>query len=269
MISGYSNLISELLKAPRVAENTREILNATMFFPAVFMNFPSRNLDLGYFAVLFLWYLHGDQDATYMANVSPEWKSKIGDCHSNYGQYVWFENQFNVAIDRLTSDPASRQAVILFNRPSVSCSSTRDHICTTSLQFLIRDNRLCVICTMRSNDLISGTTYDVPFFKILHMMAYAVLKARLPGLTLGPYYHNVGSMHFYLRDYVMVRKMSTETLQPVVMPFPTLDDVKNMPYVPLHPNNFVVPPGTALIPWLVTHAKIKLYGNKSTSNTRA
>jgi len=78
----------------------------------------------------------------------------------------------------------------MFNRREVAMSSTNDHICTTSVQFLVRDSKLHLITTMRSNELNFGFRTDVVFFTMLQE-----IMASLLNVAMGTYYHNVGSLH--------------------------------------------------------------------------
>jgi thymidylate synthase len=91
-------------------------------------------------------------------------------------------------------DPDSRQAVLTIWRPSPP--KTKDVPCTVALQFLLRDGKLSMLTTMRSNDLFLGVPYDVPLFcRVLHYVA-----SRL-GVDVGAYHHVAGSLHVYERDY--------------------------------------------------------------------
>jgi thymidylate synthase len=144
-----------------------------------------------YMGLQWAWYAHSKQD-TALKEYYPEAWHRVteGDVNSNYGQYVWAESQFHHCITLLGKDPNTRRAVIMFNRREVVMSSTNDHICTTSLQFLIRHGRLYLITTMRSNELHFGFRTDVVFFTMLQE-----IMATLLGLELGDYCHNVGSLH--------------------------------------------------------------------------
>lgn len=153
-----------------------------------------------YLAAQWVWYARGGQDTwitrfhpTAWNRVTPESK----DINSNYGQYVWKEGQFNHCLDILKKDPSSRRAVIMFNRKEVALSATHDHICTTSLQFLVRGDQLHLITTMRSNELNFGFRTDVFFFTLLQEIMAIEL-----GCEIGEYHHNVGSFHVAKDDFV-------------------------------------------------------------------
>jgi thymidylate synthase len=76
-----------------------------------------------------------------------------------------------------------------------TCGSKKDIPCTLSVQFVLRQERLYAITTMRSNDLWLGFPYDVFCFSTLQrLFAYTL------GVDVADYVHNVGSMHLYTRD---------------------------------------------------------------------
>jgi thymidylate synthase len=144
-----------------------------------------------YLALQWAWYAWGRQNTELKRYFPQMWeRAQEGDVNSNYGQYVWVERQFEHCLNLLRKDPSSRRAVIMFNRRDVSMSRTCDHICTTSLQFLVRHDRLNLITTMRSNELHFGFRTDVVFFTMLQEMMATFL-----GVGVGTYFHNVGSLH--------------------------------------------------------------------------
>jgi hypothetical protein len=203
-----SKLLAGLKDAPRVRIGGRichELINCAITLGHE-ITYPSPVIDLGYFVAQLAWYLRAQPGAingidyyhTSWSRIT--WHDSKPDINSNYGVYVFGEKQLYMAIERLKKEAHSRQALVLFNRPDVLTSDTHDHICTTSLQLLIRDWRLHAICTMRSNDFYIGYTYDVLFFRCLQLMALRLLQPIYPGLELGSYHHNVGSMHIYHDD---------------------------------------------------------------------
>jgi len=225
----FSSCIDQLCKAPVVEDHQGvrwlELLNFhfSVEVPgAVFFTQTSRpEDDIDYVGAQLAWYAKADQRLHGIDKYRPDMWKRITDnvaakhrdgsipedtrvdINSNYGQYVFEEGQLELAIKRLAKDPMSRQAVVLFNRPRVNLSDTKDHICTTSLQFLVRDGALHAIATMRSNELWNGFRYDVAFFTFLMDYVRAELwgKGR-SGIKMGYYHHNVGSFH--VRDDTLI-----------------------------------------------------------------
>lgn len=202
-VTGVNQLLCDLRQAP-VIDGYHELIDAHFCLAevpgAVFINFESLpDTDVNYVAAQLAWYATGAQDVTQIRTWRPDMWARVKpnasgyeDVHSNYGEYVFYERQLEAVIRRLKENPHTRQAVILFNRPNVLLSDTTDHICTTSLQFLLRHGQLNAIATMRSNELVNGFRYDVAFFTFLMDYVRAALG---PGASLGWYRHNVGSLH--------------------------------------------------------------------------
>lgn len=98
----------------------------------------------------------------------------------------------------LQDDNDSRQAILpVFSladteRLNVKGEWKKDIPCTQGLQFLIRDGKLNMIATMRSNDVCWGLPYDVTQFAMIGMALASWLE-----IPTGWYVHNAGSMHIY------------------------------------------------------------------------
>ena len=92
----------------------------------------------------------------------------------------------------LVADPDSRRAVIQLFDPSRDFLGHRDIPCTLGYRFYLRQGKLDMYTTMRSQDLWLGFGYDV--------FAATVLQEFLAGwlgVELGEYHHHVDSLHLY------------------------------------------------------------------------
>jgi Thymidylate synthase len=129
--------------------------------------------------------------------------------HGAYGTRV--RPQLPGVIERLKSDRDSRQAVItvwdplhdLFGNPQ-----PKDVPCTTMLQFFIREDRLIMHVTMRSNDVWWGTPHDWGQFSQLQLALANVLD-----VEPGEYYHHAVSLHMYARDVDKLEPLTSPTAQ--------------------------------------------------------
>jgi thymidylate synthase len=81
--------------------------------------------------------------------------------------------------------------------------------------FLIRKNRLNLSIVMRSNDLVKGLVYDLPFFVSLMEQMVNELASTYPDLEVGQYRHLSHSMHLYESDIDKVRAMLGLRVLPV------------------------------------------------------
>jgi thymidylate synthase len=142
------------------------------------------------------------------------WKqiaSLDGEINSNYGWCVFSEDnhrQYLTAIKALEANATSRQAVMIYTRPTMHEDSRRngmkDFMCTYSTQMLIRNNELHYIVNMRSSDVVFGYKGDWHWHNFVQDMALCNLERQYPELKKGPIYWNAGSLHVYPRHFNLV-----------------------------------------------------------------
>lgn len=122
--------------------------------------------------------------------------------HGAYGYRI--SPAVNDIIKKLKSDKDSRQAVLtIYNHEKDLCNyNGKDVPCTLSLQFLVRDDKLNMIVTMRSNDAVLGLPYD-----IYNFTNFQEVIANTLGIDVGTYVHQVGSLHVYENQYDIFRDM--------------------------------------------------------------
>ena len=91
---------------------------------------------------------------------------------------------------------------------------------------MLRDNKLNLLTSMRSNDIYWGLSHDVFCFTMLQEAV-----ARALGAELGTYKHVVGSLHLYLKDKGPSKRFLKEGYQstsPVMPPMPEGDPWTNI-----------------------------------------
>ncbi|MFF4937285.1 thymidylate synthase [Micromonospora sp. NPDC000729] len=101
-------------------------------------------------------------------------------------------DQLDAVVRKLTADRDSRQAVVQIYDPARDHRGYRDVPCTLGYRFLIRQGRLEMHTTMRSQDLWLGFPYDI--FATTLMQE---LMAGWLGVEVGEYHHYVDSLHLY------------------------------------------------------------------------
>ena len=200
-----------------------------------FCSFAERNLNFKYLAGEFAWYLNGDRDDLSIIEYSKFWDKIKNESsprfNSNYGYYIFKEDQFYYVLNTLKEDKDSRQAVIIINNKNVMMSDSLDKICTYSISFNIRKNKLNMIVNMRSNDVIRGFSIDVVMFSFIYEMLYVKLKETYPNLQIGFYQHNADSFHIYELHYKMIESIlnhntsNESTYTQIEIPQMTLADV--------------------------------------------
>lgn len=107
----------------------------------------------------------------------------------------------------LQSDKDTRQAILRFSLPEHQWVGNKDQTCTLHAIFMIRENKLNLTVTMRSNDLTLGLVYDLPWFISLMYKMLGELSETYPDLKIGTYTHQVHSLHIYDRDEEKILKM--------------------------------------------------------------
>lgn len=207
----YRDVLHEILSygapaRPRGIE-TLEIIGARIELSDARMNIvgsPSRKLNYHFMVAEALWILLGQNDVRTVATFN----SKIAEYSDDgvtfagaYGPKVI--EQLSYVVDTLRVDPDSRQAVINIWRERPRAA--RDIPCTLSLQFLVREEELHLVTTMRSNDAWRGLPYDLFTFTTIQHYVAAALE-----LPVGRYVHNVGSLHLYEADVEAARAVVDE-----------------------------------------------------------
>lgn len=199
----YYNLAKSIINEPDYKiGNTIEKLNTTMVLdPKQLIISPFRKVSPYYLIGELLWYFSGSNKLNFINQYSTFWNNISDDnetCRSAYG-FLWQEghgfDQVENVIKLLTVDTNSRQAIIHLHKPNNK--PTKDEICTLTLQFLVREDKLNMIVNMRSNDLTLGTPYDTAMFSVLQQ--YIANKLNI---QCGIYYHNAGSTHIYNKDLI-------------------------------------------------------------------
>lgn len=130
-----------------------------------------------------------------------------GRINSNYGWCIWSKenyNQYHKVVFELQSNPFSRRAQMIYTRPSIwleyNKNGMSDFICTTAVQYLIRDKKLVAYVTMRSNDAVFGYKGDFAWQTHIHKLLAAAL-----GVDCGELIWNVASLHIYSSHFHLVK----------------------------------------------------------------
>ena len=219
-VSNIRNIFKEKLKMEefvydKTGVKTIEIMNAAFFanqptiFGTVNQDYVKRELE---------WYKSMSLNVNDIPGGPPEiWKmvaSKDGMINSNYGWCIHStENgsQFTNVVDELASNPDSRRATMIYNRPSMHADYNKDgmsdFMCTNSVQYLIRNNKVHALVYMRSNDAIFGYKNDYAWQKHVLFEVWEYLRhsnSKFDTLGLGDMYWNVASLHVYERHFKFI-----------------------------------------------------------------
>lgn len=101
-------------------------------------------------------------------------------------------DQLDAVRRQLLRDRSSRRATVCLFDPARDHAGARDVPCTVTYGFYIREGRLQMHTTMRSQDLWLGFPYDLFAATVLQE-----LMAHWCGVALGAYHLHVSSLHLY------------------------------------------------------------------------
>lgn len=219
----WLDLSKRLLYCPVVpsrAGDTREIVGA-----AYVLNDPlhcwaggsrlEKRGSLGYGYAELLWYLSGVNTLDMLGAYAPTYKNYTNDGHAMgaYG-FRWLNNpgiflkntdgSLITAIELLKTNKDDRRAVVaMWDSGDIHEAARgvwKDIPCTLNLQMLVREGKLNMIATMRSNDHWLGGIYDPFTFCQIQILVASALK-----LDIGKYYHRAGSYHLYTKNEAALR----------------------------------------------------------------
>lgn len=151
------------------------------------------------------------------------WKQvadKNGIINSNYGWVIYSPQnflQYQNCFESLCKDPHTRQAVMIYNRPSMQYENKfngmSDFMCTFSTQLFLNEDdmgygkKLDYIVNMRSNDAVFGYDNDVIFHReVQKRMANDLSKYFNEQIIPGDIIWNAGSLHVYERHFKFLTK---------------------------------------------------------------
>jgi len=213
LIDAAYDLLNSQISSPRNLK-TLEIEDATMCLLNPKNNIitvPERKLNLDYLKAELEWYKSGDLNPDKIKEYAKMWdniRNPDGTINSNYGHFVFKQqingiSQFEWCENVLKKDIDSRQAIINYNQPMHKFKENKDFVCTIAQQFRIKDNKLDSRVVMRSNDLIYGFSYDVPWFTYVQEELANKLQ-----IESGRYIHHAWSLHVYERHFDMLRQIA-------------------------------------------------------------
>lgn len=139
--------------------------------------------------------------------------SRDGLINSNYGWCIWSEDncrQFEHCLEELARNPFSRRAIMIYTRPTMwydyNADGMSDFMCTNTVQYFIRDNKLITRVDMRSNDAVFGYKNDRAWADYVRNLLLKDLQKFYPDLELGDLIWCVGSLHVYERHFPLMLK---------------------------------------------------------------
>jgi thymidylate synthase len=176
-----------------------------------------------------LWYLSGSNQLNQIQYYIQDYHKYSDDGKTIFGAYgpklFGANGQLPAVIEILKERNSTRKAVVQLFSSSDIKAPHNDIPCTCTLQFLVREGKLSLYTSMRSNDAFKGLPHDIFAFTMLQELA-----ARKLGIPMGEYGHYVTSLHLYMVDVERVERFQNEGWQEkVYMPsMPTGDQTSNV-----------------------------------------
>lgn len=206
-------LLNKEFVIDKTGAKTIEIVGASfladekLIFGAVNDEYVARELEWYKSQSLFVKDIPGETPAIWKA-VS----SKNGEINSNYGWAIWSPQnylQFANCAAELINNPDSRRGIMIYTRPQMQYDFERDgmsdFMCTNTVQYLIRDNKVHAVVSMRSNDVVFGYRNDYAWqLYVLEQLTKTVSAASDKEYEVGDIVWNVGSLHVYSRHFYLV-----------------------------------------------------------------
>lgn len=173
-----------------------------------------------------IWYLAKSNALDFISYYIHRYTEESDDDETIYGAYgprLFNKNgidQVNNVIRLLSTRETSRQAVIQIFAAEDLVEAHKEIPCTCTLQFLLREKKLHMFTSMRSNDAFYGLPHDVFSFTMLQEII-----ARALGVEVGTYKHAVGSLHLYEKHIESAKDFLAEGWQSsIAMPSMPIGD---------------------------------------------
>lgn len=179
-----------------------------------------REPNYDYFNKEYEWYKSQSLNVNDIPGGAPKmWKAcatPLGYINSNYGWMIWSKDngyQFDNCFMKLLNDPHTREACMIYNRPSMQeeyCKDgMHDFCCTYAVQCFLnedKDNNLHLkyIVYMRSNDAVFGFDNDALFHQNVQLLLAEKLSASTAlnkQIICDNIIWNAGSLHIYERHF--------------------------------------------------------------------
>lgn len=181
-----------------------------------------RDIPMSYLEKEHEWYMSQDLSIKGWMDDIKIWqfcasKDDKQEINSNYGWCVFSEangNQYENCLKKLQADPNSREAMLIYTRPSIHHDAVEngkhDFICTNYSHFFIRNNRLEMIHSQRSLDFCTGAPFDYAWSCFVYQMLYEELRHTYPDLKVGLIHWHIDSGHIYERSEHLLKKYLEE-----------------------------------------------------------
>ena len=161
---------------------------------------------------IYFWYKNHDSRDHSIEEYFEEYKNCTDDTHldfnSNYGIYAYSEYGLDKCIERLAKNNMTRQAMFCINNNEAMSDRSIDKLCTNTIQFFIRDNKLKMIVQMRASNFITLLPYDSFMFCFWYFYVFNKLYNEYDMKDLKIDYINIyaSTIHYYKKNLDNINK---------------------------------------------------------------
>lgn len=162
------------------------------------------------------WYQSQSLNVYDIPNTPKIWQQVATDdgrINSNYGYLIFSsdnQKQYNHCRQALIEDPNTRRATMIYTRPSIqkeyNTDGMSDFICTNSVNYFIRQNKLHCVVQMRSNDIWAGYRNDYAWQLWVLQSLQKDLTSHYKDLEVGDIIWNAASLHMYERNFRLLKR---------------------------------------------------------------
>lgn len=155
---------------------------------------------------IYKWYKRHDSRDHSIEEFFEEYKGCTDENHldfnSNYGLYAFDKSGLDLCCERLAKNNMSRQAMFCINNKEAMSDNSIDKLCTNTIQFYIRDNKLVMIVQMRASNFFTLLPYDSFSFCFWYFYVFNKLynEYHLKNLERDFIHINASSIHFYTNN---------------------------------------------------------------------
>ena len=207
--------------------NYREQIGASFTFDPTtdhVMTVNSNLFDLKKAAAMYFWYKKGDRTDTSIIEYFDEYKRCIDKNHtkfnSNYGCYVYAYSGLSRCIRVLMQNKNTRHACFCINNNDAMGPTSIDKLCTNTIQFFIRNDKLEMVVQMRSSNFLTLLPYDAFMFTVFYQHVYSYLvHSQYTELRTGLVHMQVASLHFYVDDKQKYQEHDTKSDEVIIEDF--------------------------------------------------
>lgn len=168
------------------------------------MSYNSSLFDPKKALAMLTWYDNADAEDKMIIEYFDEYKHCVDENHkkfnSNYGIYAYKQGNLRRCAKILEADKNSRHAMFCINNNDAMSDNSIDKLCTNTIQFFIRDNKLEAVIQMRSSNFVTLLPYDTFMFSVFYAHVYNRLKCTYKNLVVGKIHMQVASLHVYKKN---------------------------------------------------------------------